>query len=721
MPPRHERAYNMHDLDNRNDAKRRKVRKGTRSCWECRRRKMKCIFAYDTDDICISCRRRGAKCVGQEFPEEVSEPLDRCLQMGDRLIRVESMLARLLNRVPSDTDIGMHSGNRNQDMLTGASVDLDGGRIQLPAHGKYGRLSQALYNALPSPEDTALIANASSDVSVLFYQMLTIPYHRLDQTNPKSARSLLERPAPDAHPVLIARHMLHLATSLQHIHPDLYHAISRLSEPPREMMKRLADIAIDLVTTKRDLTGMIEGLECMMIESLYLANSGNLRHALATIRRALTSAQLMGFHRPGSQPQYKVLDPKTEAHPQFIWFRIVSAERHLCLMLSLPQGTLDRSMASTAMLETDTAVGRIERLHCAIASRILERNQSDPSPADFALTQELDTELQRAAGSLPAKWWLTANPAAATDSPEALFWEVRRLFNQSFHYNLINQLHLPYMLRASSEHRYDYSRLMCVNSSREVLTRFTMFRGLDRIAFRCRTVDFFALMAAMTLLLAHIDEHRRCAVSLARLQHQEEIPRPENRLAHQRLSDRAMMEHAQESMEQVCRLTEDSLSAQSADLLRRLLTIEAEAAIGYSHRAEGLSVQPHLTEEIPDMETSADNSGGMCVHIPYFGVIKIAGNNVVSREIPEYPVGPDVSVQRAPVHFSSCALYTPAEPAPTLGLSNGLLSQGEYPLLNTEAGDSGFQGVDAAFFDSLMRGAGDGHDGTGWPVWPNEC
>lgn len=55
------------------EAKRRKVRKGTFSCWECKRRKMKCIFepvAHCPNGPCNGCRRRGLKCIGQEFPED---------------------------------------------------------------------------------------------------------------------------------------------------------------------------------------------------------------------------------------------------------------------------------------------------------------------------------------------------------------------------------------------------------------------------------------------------------------------------------------------------------------------------------------------------------------------------------------------------------------------------------------------------------------------------
>lgn len=44
----------------------RKVRKGTHSCWECRRRKVKCIFASSEAAACITCDRRGTECVSQE-------------------------------------------------------------------------------------------------------------------------------------------------------------------------------------------------------------------------------------------------------------------------------------------------------------------------------------------------------------------------------------------------------------------------------------------------------------------------------------------------------------------------------------------------------------------------------------------------------------------------------------------------------------------------------
>lgn len=49
--------------------KRRRIRKGTQSCWECKRRKIRCTFATPNESICDGCRSRRVKCIGQEFDD----------------------------------------------------------------------------------------------------------------------------------------------------------------------------------------------------------------------------------------------------------------------------------------------------------------------------------------------------------------------------------------------------------------------------------------------------------------------------------------------------------------------------------------------------------------------------------------------------------------------------------------------------------------------------
>jgi hypothetical protein len=308
------------------------------------------------------------------------------------------------------------------------------------------------------------------------------------------------------------------------------------------------------------------------------------------------------------------------------------------------------------------------------------------------------------------------------DNPQALFLDMGRLFNQLYHYNLLIQLHLPYMLRSSPERKYEYSRMTYVNASREVLLRFIMFRGYNRNNFCCRTVDFFALMAAITLLLAHLDSHR--------------FPQTSNLLAHQYLSDRAMIEQAQVNMEQISRVNGDTLSAQSANLLHKLLAIDSETADGVS--TESVSVQ---TPEIAVLQSNENDNGVVLVQIPYFGIVRIARRGVVSREMANaqhlvnngQPYAPVIGMHNTEsseaavrdlgssrsdgnafpgpmteAHYNSVDSVN-GPPAQLTSryqdtVSDTLLQNYQDPGLTAGVDDWAFQGVDMAFFDSIMRG-----------------
>ncbi|KAK2758261.1 hypothetical protein FQN54_004106 [Arachnomyces sp. PD_36] len=760
------------------EAKRRKVRKGTHSCWECKRRKMKCRFdPRIVSAACNGCRRRGSQCISQEFPEDTSYT-GMSIGYGHNSSDGTPFDGRTRAATPSE------HGRADHTILTPASMSAEPSRYltsyksseqystatndtgTLASQHASDRLSRFLHESLPSREDTDSICKASCHSSILSHELLTMPYTTLYQDGLKTPDSLLITPEPNTHPVLIARHMLQLAIFLQHLHPELHKDIQGLSEPPRIIAKRLVDVAISHVTTNDELLGSIESLECIMLESLYQVNVGNLRRSWVAGRRAMSVAQLMGLHRSDNQT-YKMLDPKTKHSPQQMWLRIVILDRLLSLLLGTPQGCTDHSMASEARLADDSPMGRLERLHCVVMSRILERNESDISCQDLTVTRSIDLELQKAARSLPSKWWLAPKLNVASTDLQAVFWDTRRLVAQICHYNLLNQLHLPYMLRSSSaESKYEYSRITCVNASREVLSRYITLRSFNRIAYSCRTVDFIALMAAMALLLAHMNSHRDGA---------------ENLLANQYLGDRGMIEQVQENMNEINRLNSDALSAQSADLLRALLAIEADTG------DDRVSVREPGSEEMVQQDGAGlEEEGAVRVHIPYFGIIRIAREAPAERRAAtngtmhraslsqanrsyatsttgsgsSYPdslhaeaqlrlsslahssptpnrstLSPSSNNTRHPHIFSAGssastlsfqapdtgASYESTTPFahqqqqqqcqnifsdPGLSLTRSPLPQGEYPELAAGGEDWAFQGVDMTFFDSIMRSFG---------------
>ncbi len=82
-------------------AKRRKIRKGTQSCWECKRRKIRCVFLSAEDAACVGCRRRRAQCISQEVEVPMLEDSAGARardnrQLVERMSRVEVLLEDFL-------------------------------------------------------------------------------------------------------------------------------------------------------------------------------------------------------------------------------------------------------------------------------------------------------------------------------------------------------------------------------------------------------------------------------------------------------------------------------------------------------------------------------------------------------------------------------------------------------------------------------------------------
>ncbi|KAI1638845.1 hypothetical protein F4809DRAFT_639127 [Biscogniauxia mediterranea] len=83
-------------------AKCRKIRKGTRSCWERKRRKVRYTFSSFSDAICVECQRRGTNCLGQEHHEDSLPPSEKGLPIYERMIPIESLVNRPVEKVENN-------------------------------------------------------------------------------------------------------------------------------------------------------------------------------------------------------------------------------------------------------------------------------------------------------------------------------------------------------------------------------------------------------------------------------------------------------------------------------------------------------------------------------------------------------------------------------------------------------------------------------------------
>lgn len=70
---------------------RKGMRKGTHSCYECRRRKVRCIFAVDST-ICEGCAARGRACTEQRRELVQAAGLDTRETLRDQVARLEATI-----------------------------------------------------------------------------------------------------------------------------------------------------------------------------------------------------------------------------------------------------------------------------------------------------------------------------------------------------------------------------------------------------------------------------------------------------------------------------------------------------------------------------------------------------------------------------------------------------------------------------------------------------
>lgn len=88
---------------------RKKMRKGTKSCIECRRRKIKCTFEPGRTSICNECFARGSTCIDQEHGDVSSfsnttstlqQKEEQNTALKERVTYLEDLVKQVLDRLP---------------------------------------------------------------------------------------------------------------------------------------------------------------------------------------------------------------------------------------------------------------------------------------------------------------------------------------------------------------------------------------------------------------------------------------------------------------------------------------------------------------------------------------------------------------------------------------------------------------------------------------------
>ncbi|PYI08772.1 hypothetical protein BO78DRAFT_364138 [Aspergillus sclerotiicarbonarius CBS 121057] len=581
-------------------SKRRKIRKGTFSCWECKQRKRRCELEA-AGGVCAYCQSRGIACVGQDHPDPRGSGNDEHVQT--RILHVEKLVDQLVQQRES--------------------------QLSRPVVPRTQPLSSSLVSLLPHPSMAMLILTKG--------RFFSLPFQITSGADQSDVSTL---PLSTAHPIQFAQKLIQLALGLQQLGLTTSHPPEMQLNQPTNSARRYLDLATCHVTSQDALVDSLDGLDTLLLQARYHINSGDMRTAWLTFRRALSIAQLIGLPWGNA---------KASRRAESIWVQLVYNDRFLSLMLGLPFAVKDHGFPSDQALDTYSPLRKLYRTHGVIAGHIISRNvcmrRGRPSQGDayddYGVTQSIDDELRKAARSVPVDCWESPTLDSTLSDTDKMD-RVSMLITQMHQHYLLILLHQPYIIPRYPQVTHDtalwplvldhtYSKQVVVPASREVLGRCLAFRNIRPI-LSYRGLEHKAFTAAVTLLLSHIMGHRLG---------------PANVLEHQRPQDLATIQKVIRTLDELCSTNDPNRDSavETRRQLSGLLSIEAEAANGVNYTA-------YIEDGTGTICSTRQHS--LRLPVPYFGAICIMPELAAGLQVDSF--GPESwEAQSAPDHFDCLA------------------------------------------------------------------
>ncbi|KAL4994218.1 hypothetical protein BDV10DRAFT_189223 [Aspergillus recurvatus] len=536
------------------------VRKGTKSCTECRRRKVRCVRIPEDAATCRQCAERNTACLAQTSSSRPRQA--NRLPSRYRIAQLESQVSRLTKAVsnievklggnpsiqldetathipgsdesdaestPSEILIAEPSHLRSLFQNDWLTVDtnrrneqLQERRVKASAH-LAERVRPELQKLIPTKEQTAEMLVCTYDWMQMVHTMLPQP------SVPNSSQEILghydEMCRPDVDIIALASWLLTLAITAQQIpqegeSPD---TPSKGSQRRIDFARAVSDAVESLIMAHDRLIGTFQGLG-MCIHFIRLQMSrGNSQKGWLKLRHVIALAELMGLPKAAQLARIKKpngpADEAAQNEKIQLWNLICTIDRLGGMLINLPPYTRRYQLKAPDELTVDGAVKP-----SVYMSRLMDISPKVYDLEDLSATEgpttklytsalEISREARDLASQTPSSWWAIN----MTDDlkPDHIV--------QYMHYCLVMKAHLPVALRQDRSEEYLYSRLACIDACESVAQRYHFIRRkLPSGFFTLRMLDLqaFGAMAAL-LLLSHtcpFPDHRTFQIDRPRIE-----------------------------------------------------------------------------------------------------------------------------------------------------------------------------------------------------------
>ncbi|KAJ4310987.1 hypothetical protein N0V84_010686 [Fusarium piperis] len=493
----------------------KRMRLGTKSCTECRRRKVRCIFP-DGSDRCRQCKAHKTACRPQQAPlsdsistsshspdcvqsnEVASEALrlQECQRLGLPLdTSINALFTHIISRsassgcIPSDQDLDASGVLENAPLMKNLRETLPT-RPSLQAG-----LRPRLQEPFPRHLIKTYMPTAPILVSIFQYTQhfwatwplastLTDTGERCFPDSVPLAVRFVQQAALSPNPGVLARALVWLSLCLQELPKD-FNKDTPLDMPmkPSEFIAHYIQEVEQLLRLSSSPVCNLEFIEALTLQYELFIFMGRPCSAWKSTRTALNNAMILGLHG------FNLNRRKCE-----IWNALWVQDRHLSLFLGLPYAVPEHFIRPDRIEQGDSLEQKIIRKVAIISGHITDRN-CHQLESSYSSTARIMEEMDQLKDMIPTEWW----EPSKTDMTGVYGIDFTRRAIILFYYTTNKLLHLPYVRMAARDKRYSYSQTAAFESAEGMVRAYLNMRALEPAPMSCDFVDFMAFSGAAIL------------------------------------------------------------------------------------------------------------------------------------------------------------------------------------------------------------------------------
>ncbi|KEQ68687.1 hypothetical protein M436DRAFT_33452, partial [Aureobasidium namibiae CBS 147.97] len=518
------------------------LRKGTKSCAECKRRKVRCVWPADTTQVCSNCQIRDHPCSPQTLIPSTDSNLSVSESQRTRVLEdevnllwaaVRSLEATLTscaraqsvslpisehNRSEAPVEQSDHTSRENNlshahprchlhQLLDTHILDSQGTEktwqetedqtslVDLEALNHSAR--RDLQPLLPARSDVV----ALSAHSFVWSRVYTSLFPGVQMT--ASAEDMLdhynEACKPDIDARSVANLLLSLALTVRQIPAEDLESLGLSMCSPAAFPETISVAVHRVVLVEDALAATLEGIETSLLFIRLSLACVNIKRTWLQLRRIVALAEMIGL--PRTVAHLDITNTSLEQLRRYqiasdLWEGICMLDRFAGTMFGLPTGTGSYRLSPPKPLLRDGKV--VPQVYLRyLTDMALQIQTLDESSAagksdisKLAQVHEIHKALEDLALSTPEGWFASLTSYLSADHM-LQFW----------HQYLVVRTHLCFALQHDDAGRYGHHYNACIDACRSMIWRYVTLRPLIPSGISlCRVLDFQVMTAAMFIL-----------------------------------------------------------------------------------------------------------------------------------------------------------------------------------------------------------------------------